>query len=154
LDLARGDVTRLLQDDAVDMALLRELDLPDWISSVQLFRAPFALIASADNPAIAGLAPGQVFPLDLFCQLPHAMHSFDGSMTGLVDEAMEQLGRTRSVTLALPHFQAVGLAVAGGRHIAAVPVQFAQPVRTEMNLVLFEPPFAVAVPNIRLYWHA
>lgn len=33
LDSARGDVARLLQENAVDMALERPLELPDWLSS-------------------------------------------------------------------------------------------------------------------------
>lgn len=154
LDMARGDVTRLLQDDAVDVAMLRELDLPDWITSARLFKAPFVIIAGAGNSSVSHLTPGQVFPLDLFCSLPHAMHSFDGSMSGLVDEALAASGHTRRVILALPHFQAVGLAVARGHHIAAVPRQFAEIACRTMDLLVFVPPLHIPVPSIRLYWHA
>ncbi len=37
LDSASGDVVRMLQEDAIDVALERPLDVPDWISSVRLF---------------------------------------------------------------------------------------------------------------------
>lgn len=154
LDSARGDVTRLLQDDAVDMALERPVEVPDWISSILLFPSAFVIIAAADNPDLAGVAEGEPVPLDSFCALPHALRSIDGSMSGMVDDALEATGRHRQVVLALPHFQAVALAVARGRMIAAVPSQFAEMARSDLALKIYRPPFDVPVPDIKLYWHS
>ena len=64
------------------------------------------------------------------------------------------LGLSRSVTLALPHFQGVALAVASGMHIAAVPVQFADAVKDGLGLRTFLPPIDVPVPDVNLYWHS
>jgi DNA-binding transcriptional LysR family regulator len=154
LDSARGDVARLLADDAIDMALERPLDVPDWVSSVTLFHSPFVLIAAADNSALAALEEGQTMPLEVFCALPHALRSIDGTMSGMVDQALAATGRRRQVMLALPHFHAVALAVAASDHIAAIPVQFARAVREMMGLRIFETPFPVPPPEIKLYWHA
>lgn len=154
LDSASGDVSRLLQDDAIDMALERPLDVPDWISSRTLFHSPFVIIAAAGNALLAGLAEDAVLPIDQYCALPHVLRSIDGSMSGMVDEALATVGRRRAVTLALPHFHAVALAVAQTDHIAAVPVQFAETVRAPLGLRIFRPPVAVAVPEVKLYWHA
>lgn len=154
LDSARGDVARLLLEDAVDMALERPLEVPEWISSLLLFRSPFVLIAASANPGIAGLPEGEPMPLEVFCMLPHAIRSIDGSMSGLVDEALAKAGHKRRVSLALPHFQGVALAVAQSGHIAAVPQQFADAVKGELNLRTFLPPFPVQVPEIKLYWHS
>jgi DNA-binding transcriptional LysR family regulator len=41
LDTARGDVARLLSDDAIDMALERELEMPEPVEKEVLFRSPF-----------------------------------------------------------------------------------------------------------------
>lgn len=154
LDSARGEVDRLLRDDAIDAALERPLHLPDWVASDRLFLSPFVVIAARDHPAIAaaGVAEGEALPLDLFCALPQAIRSIDGGMSGAVDDALARIGRSRSVVLALPHFQAVALAVARGRLIAAIPAQFARAVAADLGLRVHAPPVDVETPDIRLYW--
>ncbi|OAP39968.1 LysR family transcriptional regulator [Sinorhizobium glycinis] len=156
LDSARGDVARLLQEDEIDAALERPVEVPDWVSSALLFHSPFAIIAAENNAVIgrAGAKEGGVLPIDLFCELPHAIRSIDGSMSGFTDEALGKIGRTRRVSLALPHFQAVALAVASGNYLAAVPRQFAVAAARSLPIVIYRPPFSIPVPEIRMYWHA
>jgi DNA-binding transcriptional LysR family regulator len=155
LDSARGDVSRLLQEDEIDAALERPLEVADWISSTPLFHSPFTIIAARGNTAIrqAGIAEGERLPMDLFCELPHVLRSIDGSMSGSTDEALDRIGRKRRVSLALPHFQAVVLAVANGNYLAAVPRQFAVWAAKSLPLATYEPPLPIAVPEIRMYWH-
>jgi DNA-binding transcriptional LysR family regulator len=155
LDSARGDVEELLREGTIDVALERPLELPDWIARQALFRAPFAIIAARDHRAIvkAGVKPTEPFPLDLFCALPHAIRSIDGSTHGHIDEALARVDRERRVVLAVPHFQAVAMAVARGRLIAAVPLQYAEAVAEDLGLQLFAPPTAVDAPEIYMYWH-
>jgi DNA-binding transcriptional LysR family regulator len=156
LDSARGDVSRLLQEDEIDAALERPLEVPDWVSSVLLFHSPFAIIAAKDNAAIrhAGIEDGRVLPIELFCELPHAIRSIDGSMSGSTDEALSKIGQTRRVKLALPHFQAVALAVASGNYLAAVPRQFAQSAAKNLPIAIYQAPLSIPVPEVKLYWHA
>lgn len=154
LDSARGDVARLLQDDAIDVALERPLDVPEWVSSRLLFHSPFAVIAAAGNARLAGLAAGEAIPLDLFCALPHAIRSIDGSMSGFTDKALRRQGLERKVVLALPQFQAVAMAVSTSELIAAVPRQFAEATADALGLRVYLPPIAIPVPQIRMYWHA
>jgi DNA-binding transcriptional LysR family regulator len=155
LDSATGDVERLLRDNAIDAALERPLDMPDWVSQQILFRSPFAIIASRDNKKIraAKLKGGAPMPLDLFAELPHAIRSIDGSLSGMVDDALRKAGAWRKVVLALPHFQGVALAVARGHVIAAVPLQFAQAVHKDLDLMMFKPPVEVPAADVRMYWH-
>ncbi|WIM09249.1 MAG: Transcriptional regulator, LysR family [Enhydrobacter sp.] len=156
LDSARGDVDRLLSDDKIDMAIERPLDLPDWVSRRPLFRGPFAVIAARGHPdlAAAGVREGEPVPLDLFCALPHALRSIDGSTTGsAVSDALAAIGRRRRVVLTLPQFHGVALAVARGRLLAAVPVQLARAVADELALGVYQPPIPVPVPEVHLYWH-
>lgn len=156
VDSARGDVERLLLEDGIDLALERPLSVPDWISSELMFVSPFVMVAAKAHPRIAaaGVAPGQPLPLDLFCTLPHAIRSIDGSMGGLMDEALAAQGRRREVVLALPHFHGVALAVAGSELIAALPVQFATAMAGELGLAVYAPPFPSPAPEIRMYWHS
>ena len=156
LDSARGDVSRLLQDDEIDAALERPLEVSDWVSSAPLFHSPFAIIAASDNAAIslAGIVQGECLPMELFCELPHVLRSIDGSMSGSTDQALAGVGLKRRVSLALPHFQAVALAVAQGNHLAAVPRQFARWAAKSLPIVIYEPPLSIPVPEVRMYWHA
>jgi DNA-binding transcriptional LysR family regulator len=155
IDSGSGDVERLLRDNVIDAALERPLETPDWVSRQLLFRSPFVVIAARGHKAIrkAGAKPGDRLPLAVFCALPHALRSIDGSMSGNVDDALRKAGAERQVTLALPHFQGIALAVARGHLIAAVPLQFAQAVAKTAGLEIYLPPIDVPVPEIRLYWH-
>jgi DNA-binding transcriptional LysR family regulator len=156
VDTARGEVERLLQDDAADLAIERPLTVPDWVSREVVFRSAFWLIAAAGHPEIAaaGVKPREALPLDLFCRLPQAIRSVDGSMSGFTDEALAEVGRSRQVVLALPHFAAVALAVAQSHLIAAIPSQFAEACAKPMGLELYALPMPTAVPEISMYWHS
>lgn len=154
LDSSLGDVERILRDDQADMALERPITLPEGVAKAPLFRSPFVMAAARDDPAVAGLTEGEMMPLAVFCKLNHAIRSVDGSMTGQVDTALERHGQSRRVTLALPHFQAVALAVARGGMTAALPVQFARVVREPLGLRFFQPPVPIPAPDISLYWHS
>ncbi|HEX2560778.1 LysR family transcriptional regulator [Phenylobacterium sp.] len=156
LDTAFGDVERLLAADVLDLALERPLQLPEWVATQALFLSPFVLVAANDHPQIAaaGIAPGEVLPLDLFCALPHAIRSVDGSLSGMVDEVLEASGRRREVVLGLPHFFAVARAVAAGHVIAALPRQFADAFAKQLGLAIYALPVPSPAPEIRMYWHS
>jgi DNA-binding transcriptional LysR family regulator len=155
IDSAGGDVERLLRDNVIDVALERPLATPDWVSRQLLFRSPFVVVAARGHQAIARakVKPGGKLPLRLFCELPQALRSIDGSMSGLTDDALRKAGARRRVVLALPHFHAIALAVAQGRLIAVVPKQFAEPVADELGLAIYRPPIDILVPEISMYWH-
>lgn len=155
IDSAGGDVERLLRDNVIDVALERPLALPDWVSRQLLFRSPFVVVAARGNAALkkARIKPGAKMPLQLFCDLPHALRSIDGSMSGTTDEALRKAGASRRVVLALPHFHAIALAVAEGNLIAVVPEQFAEHVAGDLGLAIYQPPVDIPVPDISMYWH-
>jgi DNA-binding transcriptional LysR family regulator len=155
LDSARGDVERLLRDDLIDAALERPLDLPDWVSRQVFFLSPFVIIAAREHPDItsAGVKPGAKLPIELFTGLPHAIRSIDGSLRGLVDEALEREGHLRRVVLGVPHFHGLVAAVAQTTMIGAIPAQFASAVAKETGLAIYEPPIEIPVPKIEIYWH-
>lgn len=155
VDSARGEVERLLRENVIDIALESPSEMPDWISQQPLFRSPFAVIAARGHAELrkAGVAPGGVIPLDLYCALPHALRSIDGTMSGRIDDALRERGAARRVMLTLPNFQGIALAVAHGRLIAAVPVEFANAVAKDLGLAIYRPPLDVPPPEMRMYWH-
>lgn len=154
LDSARGDVDRLLLDDAIDLALERPLQVPDWVSSHVLFVSPFAVVAAKGHGALRDLPPGSPIPLERFCALPQAIRTISGDMSGDVDEALAAIGARREVVLGLPHFQSVALAVGRSDLIAALPVQYARAVAIEAGLDLFQLPIPSPAPEVRMYWHS
>ena len=155
-DLALGDVERLLQDDVIDLAVDRPLNLPDWVSRERLFTGSFKVIAARGNPTLSatGLVPGAVMPLDLFCRTPHAARSTEGGAYGWTDDALAALGRERRVVLALPQFYAVALSVARSELIAVVPSAVAAAMADDIGLSVYEPPVTGGFPEISMYWHS
>jgi DNA-binding transcriptional LysR family regulator len=156
VDTGRGDIDRLLGEHVIDMALEGPLfEAPEWISRQVLFRSPFTIIAARGHAGLdaAGVSEGGVIPLDLFCELPQALRSTDGSTTGFVSDALARIGRKRRVVLTLPHFYGVGRAVARGGLIAAVPVQFARACAEELRLATYSAPIEIPEPDIFLFWH-
>lgn len=156
LDGSRGDTVALLETGEVDMVLEAPMDIPAWVSRTQLFPSPFKIVAARDNPAVvaAGLRSGDVFPLDLFCSLPHALRSTDGSMSGITDAALARIGRVRRVALTVPHLDAVLQVVAQSTMIAAVPVQLVSDASRTAEVLVLEPPVDIPVPEMQLFWHS
>lgn len=152
LDTARGDVERLLRDDVIDLSLEPRRPMPDWVEAELLMTSPFIAVAARGEPLLQGIAEGDVIPLDLYCALPHAIRSVDGSMDGVVDAALAQLGRSRRVTLALPNFHAVATAVAGGGLVAALPEEFARARAGRDGLALYRPPASAVATELAMYW--
>ncbi len=98
IESATVDVQTLLRDSAIDMALERDLgEQPDWVSSTPLMRSSFCVVAARDNRAIAaaGIESGEALPMDLFCAMPQALRTSDGTMHGVIDTALERHGRAR-----------------------------------------------------------
>lgn len=153
LDSARGELFLLLETGEIDLALEQPMEVPAWVSRALLFPSPFKVVAARSNPGIAGLAPGTTMPIEVYCTLPHAIRSVDGSMSGMTDVALAEAGRRRRVRLALPHFDAVMLAVARSNLISAVPVQLCDAIADELGIAVFDPPVAFPVPRMQLYWH-
>ena len=154
LESAAGQVERLLRDDAIDMALERAVEVADTVVHERLFLAPFKIVIAADHPAIADLPDGSALTLDQFCSLDWAIRSIDGSLSGWTDQALEKLGRSRRVVLAVPHFHAVTSSVRLCGLAAAIPAQYAAVPAMVAGLRVFEPPFSAPAPDVRLYWHS
>lgn len=156
LDSATGDPAVLLRNSVVDLAIERAIPIEDeWISSSSLMRSGFMVVARHENPHIrsAGLVEGDVMPLELFCSMEHAIRSVDGSMSGIVDDALSQAGFTRRVVLALPHFQAVAAATTKCNLIATIPTATAQQLAGMLGLLTLEPPVELMPQELQIYWH-
>jgi DNA-binding transcriptional LysR family regulator len=154
-DGGRANIAPLLANGQVDLALGPLVEAKEWLAAELLFSSGVVAVVSGDHAALAehDLHPGERFPLDLFCSLPHALCSIDGGLTTTVDEALASVGSRRRVALTLPHFYAVALAVAGGGLIGSLPVHFAKAVADRLGLTIFELPVDPAAVKIAMHWH-
>ncbi len=70
-------------------------------------------------------ATGPILDLDDYCARPHILVSSAGDMTGIIDEALVRLDRTRNVITTIPLFGALPTVIRGSEAIATVPAHLA-----------------------------
>jgi DNA-binding transcriptional LysR family regulator len=155
LDLMPSAYVDMLEREQVDLCLIPKMEAPDWILSAPLFRSPFVTIARAGHPRLAraGIAPGEVIPLDLFCDLGHVLLSPDGKLRAMGDDALSRMGRTRRVVMSLPFFSGIMRVVAETDLISLVPRQLALAVAPRLGLEIYGQPMPMAVPTVCMMWH-
>jgi DNA-binding transcriptional LysR family regulator len=155
LDYPSSEIVARLGDGTVDLALDARFETPDWICTQTLYQSFIVTAARADNPILsgAGVRPGQRIPPELFCAISQVLMSMDGSRTGTMDAALSQQGLKRRVSMTVPHFQAVALAVAEADLLGNLPVHYARRVAPLLGLELFLPPFDPPILDVMLFWH-
>ena len=155
VDLVPDDRVGTLASHDVDFALLPETSLPGWAEGQPVFSSSFSVIARKAHPSTTelALAPGDVMPLDLFCDLGHVLFSTEGNPKGLGDEALARIGRERNVAMTMPVFSGVYRAVAASDLIALLPSALAHRIAKSANLNVFKPPIAVEPVLLFLIWH-
>jgi len=155
VDLVPDNDVETLGQHEVDLAMIRATELPDWIDSQDLLRSSFSVIARKDNPRIknAGLSPGDVVPIDLFCDMGHVLFSQDGEGKGIGDGALAKIGRERNVVMTMPVFSGVYRAVLGSDLIALLPSTLAHHVSTFVDVDVFKLPINIPITQIVMVWH-
>jgi DNA-binding transcriptional LysR family regulator len=155
LDAQSGSVVQLLDEGRIDLAIEVLHELNDPIRSQFLLRERYVVIISAQHPEIAvtGIFDGDKFDLDLYCRVPHAVHSFVGGITGNVDAALSSINRQRHVALSSPHFFSIAKAVADSNIIANFPERLAKQIAPLFGLRIFQPPVDLAPISLAMIWH-
>ena len=155
VDLVPDSYVDTLERYDVDLALIPLTDLPDWVDSEPVFRSGFSVIARKRHPRLkrAGLTPGDVVPIDLFCDLGHVLFSPEGNSKAMGDAALAKVGRERSVIMTMPSFSGVYRAVAGSYLIALLPSALARHVATDAGLEIYRAPMPVPTAQIAMIWH-
>ena len=155
VDLMRDASAERLEHDNIDLGLMPAMEVPVWARQEALFRSPFLIAARTGHRRLAraGIAPGRVVPLDLYCDLDHVICSPDGHLTAMGDAALAKLGRRRNVVMSLPSFDAVTRVVASSEALSLIPSQFARSVEARLGLSLYECPLPPPTPTIAMIWH-
>ena len=79
--------------------------------------------------------------------------SMDGGRTGTVDRVLAEHGLERRVSVTVPHFQAVALAIAEAGLLGSLPIHFARPAARLLDLDLYLPPYDPPILDVVLFWH-
>ena len=83
VDLVPDNYARTLEREGVDMALIPgQSDFPEWVERRLAYRSAYVMIAARGHERLAqaGLAEGDMVPLDLFCDLGHVLFSAEGRL--------------------------------------------------------------------------
>jgi DNA-binding transcriptional LysR family regulator len=153
IDLVPQNYVESLEIRNADIALVPDIDLPDWVNREPLFHSPFQVIARIENPGIAGLVGGQTMPMDTFCSLHHVLFSPEGNLAAMGDAALERVGKHRQIAMTVPVFSGVCRTVSESDLIALVPAQLADKVANTFDLCVFEPPMHIDPALIIGIWH-
>lgn len=139
----------------IDIALQPSGQVPDWAESSRIMSCGFKLITRHGHPGLrgAGIEPGCVIPLDLYCDLGHALFSNVGDDTGIADDVLEQVGRKRKVVITLPFFYGIFSVVSESDLVALVPEQMAERLASALGLDVYEPPITVPPVELSMIWH-
>jgi DNA-binding transcriptional LysR family regulator len=118
---------------------------PD-IRREELLREEYVVALRSSHPAVAA------FDLDRWLSYPHVLVSGRSEVRGVLDEALERLGRVRRVGLVVPSFLLVPRLLRGSDLIAMLPRASIPPGMRD-GLAIFEPPIAVEGFPVHLAWH-
>ncbi len=145
------DVYQLLVSGGVDdvIGIPRRGEPLAAIRVRRLFEERFVVIGRAGHPALAG----GTLSLDDYTALPHAFVAPRGSPGGVVDDALEGLGRSRRVAVAVPHFLVVPHLVGASDLIATMGERLARTYAALMPLAVVEPPLPLPRFSNVLRWH-
>lgn len=155
VDLVPENYAATLQRHEVDIALIPLTTLPDWVDHRPVFRSSFVVIARQDHPRLAraGVLPGMVIPIDLFCDLGHVLFSPEGRFKALGDAALARVGRERRVVMTLPVFSGIARAVSTSDLISILPGQLSDRVAPGLSLSLYQAPVAIPQALMTMIWH-
>ena len=143
----------MLTADEFDMALSISVEPPDWIEKRLAFEASDLVAARNGHPQLAraGLAWGDTIPLDLFCELPHAIFSITREFVHFADEALSRIGRERRVMVSVPSYFGVARIAAQSDLLGVLPTRFALPIAQKLGLTIYRLPFAMPLTGLFLY---
>ena len=153
VELEPSDYMLHIREGRADIALVPAATVGDWAESRIVFTSPFAVICRAGHPAAAALAEDDIFPLDLFCALPHVTFSVEGLLATQSDRVLAGMGLSRRVAMTVADFSGVYRAVAQSDLVAVIPRELAVHAARALPLRLFRLPIPVGPVPIAMAWH-
>lgn len=118
------------------------------IQTRPILRDTFVTLIAHDHPAAR-----RAMDMDTYLSLAHVLASPEGDRYGLVDQALAQLGKKRTLALTLPQMFAVPAIIACSQMTATIMKRIALASPTGGKLLLFPPPVPLPEIVFHLIWH-
>jgi DNA-binding transcriptional LysR family regulator len=150
LDLRSSGVERIpeqLEAGALDLFVSPVRPTAPGLKAQALYRSDWRVVC---NRTVA--RDGVPLNVDRYCALPHAViGTHHGS--GVIDEALAKLGRTRRITLAIPYFMAASAILEQTDHLITLPDGLADQLVRGRRLVGWKPPLRLPTTSVFAVWH-
>lgn len=144
----RQDAIQALSNGDLDIALgLLKAPGADF-ELRNLYNENYMVLARENHPAVA-----RGMTLKTYLGLDHILVSFDGSLKGIVDEALAGSGKSRRVVSAVPSFFPAFAVVAASDAVATVPARIAELYRSRFGLKCHRPPLELRSFPVNALWH-
>ena len=144
-----------IREGEFDLVLLPRFEFPADVDWRPIFRSGFRIVARPGHPRLAraGIAAGDVIPLDLFCDIPQARYAVEPGIDtpSVEDERLAEVGRKRRVQMTLPGFASIVEVVAATDLLAVLPALTAE--RAGGRLERFGAPIPLPPLTLCLAWH-
>jgi DNA-binding transcriptional LysR family regulator len=138
--------THLEQGD-VDLFVGAAEDGSNELIATTLFEDAFVTAQRIGHPR--GKQP---LTLDEFCSLDHLLISTSGGQfQGIIDAALADLGRERSVSVWIQSYALAPLVITNSDCVCTLPSRFLERFKTVLEL--FAPPLALSPFQMKLFWH-
>ena len=154
--LATRDPRRLLEDEAVDLAIgyfpaaladltaRAQVDEAVTYAHQRMYSGNYVCVMRRDHPLASG-----PLTLDRYCSARHLLVSFSGRPFGFIDDGLAQVGRERRVVLTVNQFFTAGKVVANSNLLTVLPRHFVNVTGIADQLVLRELPFPMPPVHVR-----
>jgi DNA-binding transcriptional LysR family regulator len=140
----------LLRDGTLDLDIGIAGTQPADIHASVLLTDHFVAVVAADSE----LGRAGQLTVDDLCAHPHISASRRGFARGPLDDALEQIGRSRHVVAVVPYYALGALMVLEGDVICFLPRSMAAHlVQRGVPLKLHEVPFGLPTVDVELRWH-
>jgi len=144
---AHGSQYDDLRAGNIDLSITIDSDRPGWTNAEVLFREDARVVAAADNRSIKGR-----LTLKQYVAFPHVIMAANGSSKSWIDDHLADLGLTRTVQHAVPHFFAIPPIIRGTSMISTLPGRIAKTLEHDNKLVTYPLPFAAPPHSIIQLW--
>lgn len=142
--LASGQLDLVLAGAEMEQVL----DLNRDAKRMRVIFEPFRCVLRRGHPALS-----QTFDLSSYVALPHVLVSTGGGDTGIVDDALAELGLRRRVMATVTSFPAAAYIAAASDLVATLPLAVAEKA-AQLDVELRVPPLELPMADAYLWWHA
>lgn len=146
--IGRNDALTALAAGELDLAIGYFWNAQDTILVATLYRESYVVVArEGDRPA------GKKLTISQYCAASHILVSPSGELTGIVDAALEKLGKRRRVIASAPLFLPALAIVRETGALATIPRRLAERFAGIFGLDIFELPLDVRPFDVALARH-